>query len=173
MGSGCGLEVLADYRIDRYPGSGVGAADYHTNRRRYSNSLNSLGVRPASVAIAPIVKEFTGLWRGIVRRTCPFDMTTCLPSRTTTKPTFPRGSHSILKVDPGIFGTRLDAHFFLYNMQLRPFYLFGFQPFPYGASGVLKCLINCVPLRMTSAQGRARRGVAFLRLNKNDSIVHK
>jgi len=50
------------------------------------NSRNCSGVRPASPAMEAMVKALMGLWRGMVRRTRPFDITVCLPSRAMRKP---------------------------------------------------------------------------------------
>ena len=56
--------------------------------RDQSSFLNCSTLRPASRAMPPIVKAFTGLWRGIVTIRTPSDITACLPWRTMRKPTF-------------------------------------------------------------------------------------
>src|SRR5436190_23636496 len=60
----------------------------------------------------PIVKAFTGLWRGIVTIRTPSDITMCLPWRKMRKPAFSRARTASRWLTPGIFGTlHRDLHF--------------------------------------------------------------
>jgi hypothetical protein len=50
--------------------------------------LELVGRQSRVARYRPIVIAFTGLFRGIVTKRTPFDITICLPSRTILKPAF-------------------------------------------------------------------------------------
>lgn len=72
----------------------------------YSSFLKASGLRPASLAMPPMVKAFTGSWRGIVTIRAPSVITMCFaPSRAIVKPALRRARTAARCGTPGIFGT--------------------------------------------------------------------
>lgn len=141
----------------------------------YSSLRNSSGVKPATLAMWPIVKELTGLWRGIWTMRIPSDMVMCLPCRMISNPAFSRARTAWRWLMPGRRGMWLKSDHFALHLHFKPtFNLWTcIEPFPDGFANIGKRLFVRRTLRTTSRQVITPHSDTFSRFHKSNVVVHE
>ena len=140
-------------------------------RRVQSSFRNCSTVSPASRIMPPMVKAFTGLWRGIVRMRRPSVITTCLSCRSIRNPTFSKAR--TLEGEEFPQACRLTrCYFHLADILPARKLLDRFQTLADCLPNILQRLMFGCALRPAPGQSRTRYCEAFFRVLKHHTIGH-